>query len=206
MADTKQVLEGLAADDSIGKMTSLRLPVLVPNLVGLQTALGHPPIRPLLREVAVFTAASDTFSQRNTNCTVAESLRRLEEVCREATKAGLAIRGYVSTVVGCPYEGVIEPAAVADVARELLRLGCYEVSLGDTIGVGTPGSVRRLLATLLRTIDPSKLAVHLHDTYGQALANIVVALEVCATGIVEPILPFDRCRVGSGRWTLRWRA
>lgn len=178
MADTSQVLEMLAADESIGKMTSLRLPVLIPNLTGLQAALGHSAIRPLLREVAIFTAASDTFNRRNTNCTVAESLGRLEEVCKEATKAGLAIRGYVSTVIGCPYEGDIEPAAVADVTRELLRLGCYEVSLGDTIGVGTPGSVRRLLAALLLTIDPSKLAVHFHDTYGQALANIVVALEV----------------------------
>lgn len=182
MADTRHVLEMLATDESIGRMTSLRLPVLIPNLSGLQAALGHSSIRPLIREVAIFTAASDTFNRRNTNCTVAESLRRLEEVCREATKAGLAIRGYISTVIGCPYEGDIEPAAVIDVTKELLRLGCYEVSLGDTIGVGTPGSVRRLLATLLRTIDPSKLAVHFHDTYGQALANIVVALEVRMSG------------------------
>jgi isopropylmalate/homocitrate/citramalate synthase len=142
MADTAAVLETLAKDPEIAKMSSLRLPVLVPNMTGLETALSSG-FSSVLKEVAVFTAASDTFNRKNTNCTVEESLKRLGEVCKAATEKGLMVRGYVSTVVGCPYEGQIAPEKVKDVTLELLRLGCYEVSLGDTIGVGTAGKLDR---------------------------------------------------------------
>lgn len=142
MADTAAVLETLAKDPEIAKMSSLRLPVLVPNMSGLETALSSG-LSSVLKEVAVFTAASDTFNKKNTNCTVEESLKRLGEVCKTATEKGLMVRGYVSTVVGCPYEGQIAPEKVKDVTLELLRLGCYEVSLGDTIGVGTAGNIIR---------------------------------------------------------------
>lgn len=177
MADTAQVLERLALDGEIQQMSSLRLPVLVPNKRGLEAALENRRVSPLLKEVAVFTAASESFSQKNTNCSVAESLSRLQEVCKVAREHNLAVRGYVSTVIGCPYEGRVDPRRVKEVALELLRMGCYEVSLGDTIGVGNAGSVRDLLQVVLGSVDPSKLAVHFHDTYGQALANVLVALE-----------------------------
>lgn len=177
MADTAQVLERLALDGEIQQMSSLRLPVLVPNKRGLEAALENRRVSPLLKEVAVFTAASESFSQKNTNCSVAESLSRLQEVCKMAREHNLAVRGYVSTVIGCPYEGRVDPRRVKEVALELLRMGCYEVSLGDTIGVGNAGSVRDLLQVVLGSVDPSKLAVHFHDTYGQALANVLVALE-----------------------------
>lgn len=139
MADTNLVLRKLAEDSQISKMSSLRLPVLVPNMTGLEAALQEMEIRPLLKEVAIFTAASDTFNKKNTNCTVKESLTRLNEVCKKAIEGGLTVRGYVSTVVGCPYEGTVDPARVKDVTMELLKMGCYEVSLGDTIGVGNAG-------------------------------------------------------------------
>ncbi|PJF19268.1 Pyruvate carboxyltransferase [Paramicrosporidium saccamoebae] len=174
MADTEAVLETLAKDPEIAKMSSLRLPVLVPNMTGLETALSSG-LSTVLKEVAVFTAASDTFNKKNTNCTVEESLKRLAEVCKTATDKGLMVRGYVSTVVGCPYEGQIAPEKVRDVTLELLRLGCYEVSLGDTIGVGTAGNLDR--------VDPSKLAVHFHDTYGQALANILSGIRTIDSSV-----------------------
>jgi hydroxymethylglutaryl-CoA lyase len=179
MADTGAVLEKLATDADILNMSSLRLPVLVPNQKGLESALNalqnH---RGIKGEISVFTAASDAFSLKNTNCTVEESLKKLVEICETAKREDLPIRGYVSTVIGCPYSGEVDPQKVKDVTVELLKLGCYEVSLGDTIGVGTAGSVRKLLQELLRAVDPSKLAVHFHDTYGQALTNTMVALEV----------------------------
>lgn len=138
MADTASVLANLSTDSEIAKMSSLSLSVLVPNLTGLESAMV-PELRSVVKEVAVFTAASDTFNKKNTNCTVEESLKRLSEVCKMATDNGLMVRGYVSTVVGCPYEGKIAPEKVRDLTLELLRLGCYEVSLGDTIGIGTAG-------------------------------------------------------------------
>lgn len=138
MADTGNVLQALAEDPEIGKMTSLKLPVLIPNMKGMSSALAIK--NPLLKEIAIFAAASETFSQKNTNCSIEESLLRLDEVCKAATKEGIAIRGYLSTVIGCPYEGSIDATKVKDLTLELLKMGCYEVSLGDTIGVGTAGN------------------------------------------------------------------
>ena len=188
MANTTEVLERLAMDEQISKMSSLRLPVLIPNLMGLQSALQSAKNRPVLKEIAIFTAASETFNKKNTNCTLNESLVRLGEVCKSARENGLTVRGYVSTVIGCPYEGSVDAAKVKDLTVELLKMGCYEVSLGDTIGIGTAGSVRSMLETVLRSVDPSKLAVHFHDTYGQGLANILVALEVTQTHLRVTVL------------------
>ncbi|CAI5520772.1 unnamed protein product [Closterium sp. Naga37s-1] len=150
-----------------------KLPVLTPNLRGLENAVAAG-----AKEVAVFAAASEAFSKKNINCSVEESLERYRAVCDAARDRGIPVRGYVSCAVGCPYEGHIEPAAVARVAKALHDMGCYEVSLGDTIGVGTPGSVAPMLDAVCACVPPASLAVHFHDTYGQALANILVALQV----------------------------
>ena len=128
------------------------------------------------KEVAIFTSASETFNKKNLNCTISESLSKFDGVVSAAKEAGIVVRGYVSVVVGCPYEGKVDPKAAADVARELYSKGCYEVSMGDTIGVGTPMEVKEMVEECKRHIDVSKLAVHMHDTYGQALANIFAAM------------------------------
>lgn len=129
-----------------------------------------------VKEIAIFGAASQTFSQKNINCSIEESLNRFRVVADAANKANVKIRGYVSTVVGCPYEGPIKPNAVAKVAEELLKLGCYEISLGDTIGVGSVSSINNVLKEVKNVADPSQLAIHCHNTYGQALPNILTAL------------------------------
>jgi hydroxymethylglutaryl-CoA lyase len=129
------------------------------------------------KEVAIFGAASESFSQRNINCSIAESLLRFEEVMAVAKEQGLRVRGYLSCVLGCPYEGEVAPNQVASLARRLLDMGCYEVSLGDTIGVGTPAKAQRMIEAVAAVVPRERLAVHFHDTYGQALANIFAALE-----------------------------
>jgi isopropylmalate/homocitrate/citramalate synthase len=128
-------------------------------------------------EVAVFAAASETFSQRNINCSIAESLERFAPVFDAARAASVRVRGYVSCVLGCPYEGAVDPARVADVAGRLFEAGCYEVSLGDTIGVGTPNRTKMMIATVAGRVPVEHLAGHFHDTYGQGLANIYAAIE-----------------------------
>jgi hydroxymethylglutaryl-CoA lyase len=147
-------------------------PILVPNMTGLKKAFNNPKVK----EIAVFGAASESFTKKNTNCTLEESVKRLKEVTEEAVKKGLRVRGYVSTVIACPYEGRIKPRVVADLASKLLEFGCYEISLGDTIGAGSAGSVNRLLDEVLRAVPARQLAVHFHDTYGQALSNVLVAI------------------------------
>lgn len=128
-------------------------------------------------EVGIFSAASDTFCQRNTNCSIAESFKRFEPVAEAARSRGIRLRAAVSCVIACPYEGPVAPERVAEVARRLLDLGCYEIALGDTIGVGTPGTTLRMLDAVMRAVPTAQLAMHCHDTYGQALANIMVALQ-----------------------------
>ena len=167
MADSADVLAGLR------RKPGVRYPVLVPNMRGFEAARAAG-----AQEISVFAAASETFSQRNTNCSIAESFERFAPVMAAAKREGIAVRGYVSCVVDCPYEGPIEPAAVTSVARRLLELSCYEVSLGETIGTATPGRVRTMLAAVMEAVPREKLAVHLHDTYGQALANLMAALEL----------------------------
>ncbi|ESQ75737.1 hydroxymethylglutaryl-CoA lyase [Asticcacaulis sp. AC402] len=163
---------GDAAEVMAGITRSVQYPVLTPNLKGYEAARSAG-----AEVVAIFGAASETFSQKNINCSVAESLDRFVPVCQQARQDGVKVRGYVSCVVGCPYEGAIEPVAVGDVAEKLLAMGCYEVSLGDTIGVGTPADVERLLDAVVRRVSRNHLAVHFHDTYGQALANILTSLD-----------------------------
>jgi hydroxymethylglutaryl-CoA lyase len=167
MADSSVVLQG------ISRRPGTSYPVLTPNLQGFDSAMQAG-----ATEVAVFAAASESFSRKNINCSIAESLKRFEPVISAASALEIPVRGYVSCVVGCPYEGEIDPAAAAAVARTLADMGCYEVSLGDTIGVGTPASIRRLLEACLRQLPAKRLAGHYHDTYGMAIANIYASLEL----------------------------
>lgn len=166
MASSDQVFAG------IKRVPGTIYAALTPNMRGFEGARDA-----RADEVAVFAAASEGFSRKNINCSIAESIERFKPVVEAATELGIRTRGYVSCVIGCPYDGPTAPEAVADVTEQLLELGCFEVSLGDTIGVGTPGTVSTLLETLCRRIDVHKLAIHCHDTYGQALANILTALQ-----------------------------
>ncbi len=166
MAGSEEIFEKTQRADGV------TYAALTPNMKGYERA-----IEVGADEVAIFAAASEGFSQKNINCSIEESLQRFEPIMNAAKSANMKVRGYVSCVVGCPYDGEIAPTKVVQVAQRLLDMGCYEVSLGDTIGAGTPASISRLLDTCLKSIDADKLAVHLHDTYGQALANILVALQ-----------------------------
>ena len=187
MADSAELLARLQ------RRPGVAYPVLVPNLKGLETALAAG-----ATEVAVFGAASEAFSQRNINCSIAESVERFRAVIERARKAGVQVRGYVSCVLGCPYQGEVAPAAVAEVARTLFELGCYEVSLGDTIGVGTPGKTRAMIEAVARHVPLKKLAVHFHDTYGMAIANIYAALELGVPVIDAAIAGLGGCPYAAG--------
>jgi hydroxymethylglutaryl-CoA lyase len=167
MADTAVVLAGLQRSPGV------TYPVLVPNMKGFEGALAA-----RCDEIAVFTAASESFSRRNTNCSVAESYARIAPVVAAARTHGIRVRGYISTVIDCPYEGPIAPSAVAAVAAKLWELGCYEISLGDTIGTGTPQRIQSMIEAVAEKVPVAKLAGHYHDTYGQALANILASLEL----------------------------
>ncbi len=170
MAGSADVLQALLPKKN---MANVHFPVLTPNVQGYQLAREAG-----AREVAIFGAASETFSQKNINCSIAESLQRFEAIQAFAHADNVALRGYVSCLVACPYEGDISPAQVIPVVRRLFELGCYEVSLGDTIGRGTPHSVRRVLRALLTEFPAEKLALHFHDTYGMAIANLMTGLEL----------------------------
>ena len=165
MADAREVAACIAAHPEVD------FSALTPNLHGLERALDSG-----FREVAVFASASEAFSNRNINCSIDASLKRFEPMLRRARGCGIKVRGYVSCAWGCPYEGDVQPSAVATVCDALLSMGCYEVSLGDTIGVGHPASVDALLDALCRRVPPDHVAVHFHDTYGMAVANAAVAL------------------------------
>jgi hydroxymethylglutaryl-CoA lyase len=167
-----QMADSTAVFQQIKRQSNVRYTALTPNLRGLEAA-----IEAQVDEVAVFGAASEAFSQRNINCSIAESLERFKPVMELAQKHQLPVRGYVSCVLGCPYEGHVAPQKVAQVSQQLLEMGCYEISLGDTIGVGTPVKTEQMLEAVLSCIPVEKLAVHFHDTYGQALVNILVALQ-----------------------------
>ncbi|CAL8284947.1 unnamed protein product [Arctogadus glacialis] len=166
MADHTEVLQG------IRKSPNVRYPVLTPNMHGFRNALAAG-----ATEVAVFGSASETFSRKNINCSIDESMLRFEEVLNAAKDQQIPVRGYVSCALGCPHEGPIDPSKVTEVAKRLYEMGCYEVSLGDTVGVGTPGSMAEMLRSVTREVPCGALAVHCHDTYGQALANILTALQ-----------------------------
>jgi len=167
MADAADVMARIA------RKAGVRYPVLTPNLKGFDAALAAG-----ADEVAVFVAATESFSKRNINCSIAESLERARPVFEAAREAGARVRGYISVVLGCPYEGDVDPAAVAEIAAALHALGAYEVSLGDTIGTGTAGKTQVLLRRVAERVPIAALAGHFHDTYGQALANIYASLEL----------------------------
>ncbi|MCP3906413.1 MAG: hydroxymethylglutaryl-CoA lyase [Oceanicoccus sp.] len=166
---------------------------LVPNLKGFERAVAVN-----ATEVAVFCAASEAFTQKNTNCSIDESLARANSVIDAAKAANIPVRGYISCVVGCPYEGDIAPEKVTYIAKRLLAMGCYEISLGDTIGVGTPAAVATLLDDLLTVIPAAQLAVHFHDTYGQALANILVALQAGIAVVDSSVAGLGGCPYAKG--------
>ena len=177
----------------VRRRPGVRYPVLVPNLKGLEAALAAG-----AEEIAVFGAASETFSQKNINCSIAESLDRFRPVVSEALARGLRVRGYVSCVAGCPYEGEIAPAAVARVAGELHAMGCFEISLGDTIGVGTPRKVAAMLGAVIDQVPADALAIHAHDTYGQALANVLTALELGLRVVDSSVAGLGGCPYAKG--------
>jgi hydroxymethylglutaryl-CoA lyase len=180
MAGSAELFAGLQRKDGV------TYAALAPNLRGFEDALAAG-----VKEVSVFAAASESFSQRNINCSISESLDRFLPIMEAARLHGISVRGYVSCVLGCPYEGDIAPKQVAAVANELFAMGCYEVSLGDTIGTGTPGATRTLFDVVAGQIPRGKLAGHFHDTYGQALANIYASL-------LEGIQVFDSSVAGLG--------
>ncbi|XP_034015733.1 hydroxymethylglutaryl-CoA lyase, mitochondrial [Thalassophryne amazonica] len=187
MADQVEVMRG------IRRKPGVSYPVLTPNLKGFQAAVGAG-----ASEVAIFGAASEQFSKKNINCSVDESLQRFEEVMKAAKEARVPVRGYVSCVLGCPYEGKVAPEKVAHVAKRLYSMGCYEVSLGDTIGVGTPGGMSEMLEAVSREVPVGTLAVHCHDTYGQALANILVALQMGVSVVDSSVAGLGGCPYAQG--------
>ncbi|WP_028878535.1 hydroxymethylglutaryl-CoA lyase [Terasakiella pusilla] len=187
MADSAEIMEKITRKDGVS------YPVLTPNLKGFEGAMAVG-----AKEVAIFGAASESFSQKNINCTIEESLERFRPVVEAAKELGVLVRGYVSCVVGCPYEGEIAPEKVADVSAKLYEMGCYEISLGDTVGVGTPGKVKDMLAAVSAKVPMEKLAVHFHDTYGQALANIYAALEMGVATVDSSVAGLGGCPYAKG--------
>lgn len=163
----------------IDQKPGVSYPMLVPNMKGLESALSVG-----VKEIAIFAAASESFTQKNINRSIEESIARYSDVMFLAKQQGLLVRGYVSCVLGCPYEGEIEPERVAEVAGRLYEMGCYEISLGDTVGVGTPVKAQRMIDVVTESVPVEKLAAHFHDTYGQALANLFAVLQ-CGVSIID---------------------
>jgi len=187
MGDAAEVMAG------IKRKAGVRYSVLTPNLRGFENALAAG-----VDEVAVFAAASESFSQKNINCSIAESLERFLPVVEAAQKHKIPVRGYVSTVLGCPYEGEIAPEQVAKVAKDLADMGCYEISLGDTIGVGTPLKAKRMLEAVTKHVPVEHVAAHFHDTYGQALANLYAVLEEGVAVVDASVAGLGGCPYAKG--------
>ena len=187
MADNAQVMAGIT------RKPGVNYPVLVPNRKGLDAAIAAG-----CTEVVVFGAATEAFSKKNTNCTIAEGLARFSEVCAEALAQGLKVRGDIPVCLGCPYEGEVDPAAVVRVARELEQMGCYEITIADTIGTGTAGKTRTVIEAVAKYIAIDRLAVHVHDTYGQAIANIYAALECGVSTFDSSVAGLGGCPYAKG--------
>lgn len=187
MGDSADVFAGIT------RKPGVRYAALTPNLKGLEGALAA-----RADEVAVFGASSESFSQKNINCSIAESLDRFAPVMEQAKAAGVPVRGYVSCVLGCPYEGDIAPSAVAEVAGRLFAMGCYEISLGDTIGTGTPAKAQAMIAAVAEHVPVEKIAVHFHDTYGQALANLLAALQMGVAVVDSSVAGLGGCPYAKG--------
>jgi hydroxymethylglutaryl-CoA lyase len=187
MADHAEVMAG------IRRRPGVSYPVLVPNAKGLDAALAAG-----AREVVVFGAATESFSRRNTNCSIAEGLARFSAVSAAALAQGLRVRGDISVCLGCPYEGEVTPAQVVAVARELQAMGCYEITICDTIGVGTPGATRAVIEAVARHVPVSQVAGHFHDTYGQAVANVYAALECGVATFDSSVAGLGGCPYAKG--------
>jgi hydroxymethylglutaryl-CoA lyase len=187
MADSAEVFTG------INRKAKVTYAALVPNLQGYERAVAAH-----ANEVAIFAAASEAFSQKNINCSISESIARFETLIAAAQAQKIPVRGYISCVAGCPYSGAVDPARVAIIAKELLSLGCYEVSLGDTIGVGTAGHIKNLIDVVAQQVPINKLAVHMHDTYGQALTNIYASLEMGVNVIDSSVAGLGGCPYAVG--------
>lgn len=187
LADSQTVFAG------IQKNPNICYSVLVPNTRGMETALSLD-----AKHIAVFTTVSETFSQKNTHCSVAESLERIADIMLLAKQKSIPVRAYISCVLGCPYEGEVSITSVAKLAKELIHMGCYEISLGDTIGVGTPGKSQDLITAVMHEVPVQQLAVHFHDTYGQALANIFACLELGVSVIDSSIAGLGGCPYAFG--------
>ncbi|MFD2166028.1 hydroxymethylglutaryl-CoA lyase [Thalassotalea euphylliae] len=187
MATSSDVFKG------ISRKNGVTYAALTPNMKGFEAAIESG-----ADEVAIFGAASEAFSQKNINCSIAESLERFAPVMTAAKEHGLKVRGYVSCVVGCPYDGFIEPEKVAEVAEQLYNMGCYEISLGDTIGVGTAATVQNMLQAVSKRVPMDKLAVHFHDTYGQALTNIYTALQMGISTVDAAVAGLGGCPYAKG--------
>ncbi|XP_022887357.1 hydroxymethylglutaryl-CoA lyase, mitochondrial-like isoform X2 [Olea europaea var. sylvestris] len=187
LADAKDVVSAIQG------IVGSRCPVLTPNLKGFEAAVSAG-----AKEVAIFAAASESFSQSNINCSIKDSLARYRDVALAASNLSIPVRGYISCVVGCPVEGAVPPSQVVYVAQELLNMGCTEISLGDTIGVGTPGTVIPMLEAVLEVVPIEKLAVHFHDTYGQALSNILISLQMGIRTIDSSVSGLGGCPYAKG--------
>ena len=187
MADTAQVMAG------VNRAEGVRYCVLTPNMQGFKAAEAAD-----ADEIAVFAAATETFSNKNLNCSIEESFERFSPVCKAARTAGIPVRGYISCVLGCPYEGEVTPESVADVARRLVEMGCYEISLGDTIGTGTPAKAQAMVEGVSRIVPVDCLAAHFHDTYGQALANILAVLQQGVSVIDSSVGGLGGCPYAAG--------
>ena len=187
MADAEAILQQLPPREDTSYI------VLTPNLRGFERAIDRG-----AKEVAIFAAASETFSQKNTNCSIAQSLERFEPIMLKAANLGVRVRGYTSCVLGCPYEGDIAVAEVVRVSKALIDMGCYEVSLGDTIGIGTPIKAREMIAAVIKEVPAEKLALHFHDTRGQALANILACLEYGVANIDASVAGLGGCPYAAG--------
>ena len=187
IADNKAVLMGITQN------LAVKYPVLVPNIEGFNAAIAAG-----AKSIAVFGAASETFSQKNINCSIAESMQRFAKVIQAAKQQQIPVRGYISCCLGCPYEGEIRPEQVAAVAKQLWQLGCYEISLGDTIGVGTPNKVIKLIDAVSQVIPIKQLAAHFHDTYGQAIANLYAALQRGIQTIDSSVAGLGGCPYAKG--------
>lgn len=187
MSDHAEVIRG------IRRKSGVCYSALVPNLKGFEAAAAAG-----VKEVAVFAAASETFSQKNINCSIDESLERFLPVLEAAKAQGIRVRGYISCVAGCPYEGVVDPQLVRGVARQLDAMGCYEVSLGDTIGVGTPPVIQAMLDAVMQDLPAENLAIHLHDTYGQALVNLQASLEMGIAVVDSAVAGLGGCPYARG--------
>ncbi len=187
MADSAEVFLGIKRRDNV------RYAALTPNLQGYERAVSAN-----ASEVAIFAAASEAFSQKNINCSINQSIQRFEALMQSAQSQKIAVRGYISCVAGCPYSGAVEPQRVANIAKELYAMGCYEISLGDTIGVGTANQIKQIITAVACVVPLKNIAIHCHDTYGQALTNIYASLEMGVSVIDSAIAGLGGCPYAAG--------